>query len=289
MNSKIFVFAVVAALLAGCGDKGSDKSNNGDDSYAGQLDNLNPYEVPRNAMSQYDADLLWQRARDVEAVVPSENTYMNQTASYGELERVSERERRQASRKLNFQGNQFLNSITRNCEINDFDLSRNDNVLESSVTGRNCPMESTYHSEIHRDGSVQQTNVVTNFNAGRSMAQISGMQYIRTQNSFTLEQGFNGGGGRRHHQQQSSQRMYGKGQIDVQYTDGERVVGSAKYDISGDNAKMLFELQSRRGVLRVVIIQTRGMSQAFVNGREANVQRVMQGFTPARQNSGRNN
>jgi hypothetical protein len=291
MNSKIFVFAVVAALLTGCGDKGSDKSSNNDEAFAGQLDNLNPYEVPRNAMSQYDADLLWQRARDVEAVVPSENTYLSQTASYGELNRVSERERRQASRKLNFQGSQFLDSITRNCEINDFDSSRNSNTLESSVSGRNCPMESSYRSETRHDGGLQQTNVVTNFSAGRSMAQASGMQYIRTQNSYTLEQSFNGGGGRRHHQQQSSPRMYGKGQIDVQYTDGERVVGSARYDINENTGtlKMLFELQSRRGVLRVVVIRSRGTSQAFVNGREANVYRVLQGFVPARSDSGRDN
>jgi|GEM_PF-7111981 hypothetical protein len=284
MKSKLLVFLALSTLMVGCGDKGSDKPNHGD-AQIGELDNVNPYEVPRNAMSFEDSQDLWLRARRAEKVIPAGEAYLNQYPDSGRFNSVTSQDRRNAQQRLNNEGRRFADMMSRNCEVNQQGQDRN--RLSQSVDGNRCPINSQYQADIARDNSRYTSTITNRYNFTQGLAQASGVSSISSRNFLKRDQ-YNQGrrddrrGDRRNDDRARSSTTYGSADATVQYTDGERISITTKYEFGsrGSSSKMVTVVQSRRGVLRIVIIEGRGTNQATINGQTVDYNKALMGYMP---------
>ena len=284
MKSKLLVFLALATVLAGCGDKDSDTPRR-DNAEVGDLDNVNPYEVPRNAMSFQDSQELWTRARRAEKVIPAGEAYLRSTPDSGRFQTVTSADRQSAQRRLNNEGRRFADMMNRVCDV---DQPRSDREqIFQTVGGNRCPIQSQYKADIARDGGRYSSTISNTYTFNQDLSAASGVASMRSTNYLKRDRQNEDRRPRpnrrdnrdRDFDRSSSSVTYGRAEATIQYTDGERVYMTTRYEYGRGNsdAKMVTEVHTRRGVLRVVIIEGR---QATINGQTVDYNKALMGYMP---------
>lgn len=287
---SVLLLALVTALVA-CSDKGGG----GD---VVKKPDFDPMRKPANAVSNDDLKYYQQLLVAADKHLPRDEAVFTVALSGSKAETVKQEDRDKAMARLNLDGQQIVRLMLSKCMINqarseatgDTEMrvgAKQQEIGNMSIQDlNNCPYQMT--------ARAQSDSVITDINGNSSLVHIKSTTEMVDQTDRQVREDF------LHYRTnlrsssfamvttaktdiafgQDSLTMQaevsGKGSMQYVLMDGDAVHGPVSIEMTINSAtnkmsaQYLFDLQTARGALRIVMIGTESSQEVYVNGEKVN-------------------
>ncbi|MFS4461223.1 hypothetical protein [Bdellovibrio sp. HCB2-146] len=299
---NVLLGALVFALMA-CSDGGGNSKG------GGGMPDLKPGMKPANAVSEADLQYYAQLMNNSQSFLPADQVVFNDILSGAQTEAVTHEQREEAKNRLSATGRQNISMIQQNCVIQDAESQTTgdqefkvgavsttvgtmgifDRAACPTLMNKRANSKNTIRSiEPLGSNSVRIVSFVENTESRSQTIESRSWQNSLQGARFNMEMASSGTVEATLANQSLNLKadVAGTGTLQVDLLQNDYIRGPISFNVKMDTAtqkgqmQTLFDLQTTRGAIRIVVIGTESSQEIYING-EKRSPGMMKAFTSA--------